>query len=441
MTTVLDDLEHGLRLALKEHEPGAPPAVKASEVEHSFVLRNLVDALVMMKLSSFEATQEHKAEGHASSIGWMKSNCGMDGRDAARYQRNSRRLKGMPLTEEALARGEITVRHVEVLHEAVRAVGEEAFQMGEEALVDGARQKRFSDFELSVRYFIVRVGPTKAKDDDDKNDEDRYASSSRTFQGNGVVDAQLPPVGFTLWDAELNRCMEFLYQQDWQAAKDRLGRRPLTSELDRTTRQRRADAMVLMAERSAAHDDDDLPPSRFTLLVHGDAELVGRLIEFLLDDLADGDEDPDAEPDLGDIEYGEHSLHELDDGTVVTVNTLLLALLTGAVRGVLFDPDGEVLRLGHEVYPFSRAQRIALAAKYRRCGHIYGCDRTNPGLQADHKLERARGGRTDVVNGDFLDGPHNRWKENTKDDRPEHPPDPGHRRLPPDTGPLPFLNR
>jgi hypothetical protein len=208
----------------------------------------------------------------------------------------------------------------------------------------------------------------------------------------------------------------------------------LQSELDRTTRQRRADAMVLMAERSAAHGDAELPPSRFTLLVHGDAELVGRLIEFLVDDLAGGD--PDAEPGLGQIEYGPDSLHELDDGTVVTVNTLLLALLSGVVRGVLFDPEGEVLRLGREHELFSRVQRIALAAKYRRCGHIFGCDRTNPGLQADHKLERARGGPTDTGNGDLLDGPHNRWKENAKHSRPEHPPDPGHRRLPPDTGPL-----
>jgi hypothetical protein len=429
------DVRDAVAVAQKVELAGASGGVKCAAVEFWARIRSVAEAELSLAVRAFESTQEFRVEGHASSVGWMKSHCGMDGRDAARVQRNSRRLKAMPLTEEALSRGEITMRHVEVLHEAVRAVGEDLFRMGEEALVDNAVLQRFSDFEHSVRYFIVRVGPRKAKENDDENTDNRYASSSRTFEGNGVVDAQLEPIGFTLWDAELNRCMDHLFEQDWAAAKDRLGRRPLQSELDRTTRQRRADAMVLMAQRSAAHGDDDLPPSRFTLLVHGDAELVGRLIEFLLDDLAA--DDPDAEPDLGRIEYGEHSLHELDDGTVVTVNTLLLALLSGVVRGVLFDPHGEVLRLGHQQQLFSKVQRIALAAKYRRCGHIFGCDRTNPGLQADHKLERARGGPTDIDNGDLLDGPHNRHKENTKDDRPEHPPDPGHRRLPPDTGPLP----
>jgi hypothetical protein len=356
----LADARHALQVAGKVDLAGAPGAVKCAAVEFYAEARNMLDGQQASALAAFEATQEHRVEGHSSPVGWMKSHCGMDGRDAARVQRNSRRLKAMPLTEEALSRGEITMRHVEVLHEAVRAVGEDLFRMGEEALVDNAVLQRFSDFEHSVRYFIVRVGPRKAKEDDDENTDNRYASSSRTFEGNGVVDAQLEPIGFTVWDAELNRCMDHLFEQDWAAAKDRLGRRPLQSELDRTTRQRRADAMVLMAQRSAAHGDDDLPPSRFTLLVHGDAELVGRLIEFLLDELAT--DDPDTEPDLGRIEYGEHSLHELDDGTVVTVNTLLLALLSGAVRGVLFDPDGEVLRLGHQQQLFSRAQRIALAA-------------------------------------------------------------------------------
>lgn len=430
------DVRDDIEVALKVDLHGAPSEMKCGAVAFWVWLRNVAEAGLTSALIAFEATQEHAAEGHAAPTGWMKSNCRMDGRDAARVQRNVRRARHLPLALEALGRGEISMSHLEVLAKAQREVGEERFAFGEETLVAVAIEKRFADFVHAVEYFVVRAAPRDAEAQARRNLEDRFASSSRTFGGNGVVDAQMEPIGFTLWDAELNRCMDFLYEKDRAEARDRLGRRPLDAELGRTVRQRRADAMVLMAERSAAYGDADLPPSRFTLLVHGDAGLVGRLIQFVLDDLAEHADDSDHEPDLGDIEYGENSLHELDDGTVVTVNTLLLALLTGTIRGVYFDPDGEVLRLSRKYRFANDAQRLATAAKYRRCCHPHGCDRKNPGLQADHAVEWDDGGLTDADNLQPLDGGHNVWKTNNKH-RPHPPPDPGARRVPPDTGPLP----
>ena len=186
-------------------------------------------------------------------------------------------IKTMPLVDEASERGEITGSHVEYLHRAQQLVGEEAFAQGRGALlVDAAVEQRFTDFVRTLEYFVVRVQPGDAESRARQALDDRYASSSRTFGGNGVVDAQFDPIGFTLWDAELRRCYDALYLKDRAEAKERLGRRPLDTELGRTARQRRCDAMLLMAERSAAHGDAELGPSRFTLLVHGDAELVGR---------------------------------------------------------------------------------------------------------------------------------------------------------------------
>ena len=49
---------------------------------------------------------------------------------------------------------------------------------------------------------------------------------------------------------------------------------------------------------------------------------------------------PRTSRDLEQVELTPESLHELDDGTVVTVNTIVLAILTGTVRGYLYDPDG-----------------------------------------------------------------------------------------------------
>ncbi len=120
---------------------------------------------------------------------------------------------------------------------------------------------------------------------------------------------------------------------------------------------------------------------------------------------------------------------------MVTINTIVLALLTGTVSGILYDPDGEVIRLGKERRLFNRAQARALRAKYRRCAHPYGCDRSHPFLQSDHVVEHTDGGPTELTNGQGLDGGHNIWKTNHKHDPPPDNPDRNQRRLPPRVGP------
>jgi hypothetical protein len=239
----------------------------------------------------------------------------------------------------------------------------------------------------------------------------------------------MPSVAFTIWQNELERLMEVEYQEDVAQAHDRLGRRPLASELSRTTRQRRVDAMEEMAKRSGAYNGADLGPTNFTLIVHGDTELVARLLAVVLD------EDATIE-DLEQLEVPEGAIHELDDGTVVTLNTLLLALLTGMVRGILYDPQGEILRYGPARRLFSPAQAQALRAKYRRCGHPHGCDRTGSLLQTDHITEHQHGGPTDTANGQPLCGPHNRWKTNHQGHPPpDGPIDQDQRRARPHPGP------
>ena len=412
----LEDLEHSLDLANKATYHGLPGVTKADALATASRLRNKLDALDASIITAFESTQEHRAEGHASVIGWLQHHRREHNDDAAARRRLAKRIRVMPRTEQALTEGEITSHHVDVLHRAWRMVGAEAFAIGEQALVDAAVVKRFADFARLVEYFIYAVGPQEAADREQKQYEERYASSSRTLDGCGKVDAWMPAIPFTFWQAELERLMEVLYQEDRAEARDRLGRQPLPSELTRTTRQRRVDAMSRMAERSAAFDEPDGPgPSRFVLNVHADEDLVARLIAAILDD----ESTPET---IEEIELTPDSLHELDDGTVVTVNTLLLAILTGAVRGSLYDPDGVPLRFGRERRLFTRSQADALRARFRRCCHPYGCDRAGPSLQSNHTPEWQRGGQTDIDMANAECGPHNRWYSNTYGEPPpRHP--------------------
>ncbi len=432
MISELDDLEHHLDLANKASLVGTPSEVKAEAMARVARLRNKFDALGAGVMDSFEATREHRAEGHGSPVDWLKHHARVKGPDAARQRRLAGWLRDLPAARDAVTDGTITAEHVSVLARARDLVGEEVFADLEEGLLDVARRDRFCDFERTVEYWVIRARPTDAAARERQAVEDRGATSVRSRGGVGVVKAEMDPVSFVPWQAELERVMDHLLEADRAEARDRLGRAPLASELRRSVRQRRHDAMVEMARRSAAFGDQDLGAAPVCLNVFGNLELVAKILERIVQALAGG------EPfDLDDLEYGPDSLHELEDGTVVTVNTILLALLTGTVRGVLFDPDGELLRHGRARRLFTPAQAQAIRAKFRRCAHPFGCDRTGARLQSDHHDEWDDGGPTDCQNGRCLCRTHNLWKTNHKHDPPPDDPDGGQRRRPPDPGPPP----
>ena len=436
MTDELADLEHALDLALKVDFASVPGAGKEDDLLTVSRIRNKVDVLDHRVLGPFDAAQQHRAQGHTSPVGWLEHNTHAHGDDAARRRRLSRRLRRHPVAEAALAAGEITARHIDVLDKARRAVSDTAYRIAEQVLVDTAVTKRFDDFARTIDYFIARARP----DDPEKREEDQirdqWCSSSRTLDGCGKVDAWLPPLAFTIFDEELRRLAEHLYRHDVAEATERLGRRPRPDELARDARQRRAAALELMAKRSAAHADAEVPASRFVINLHCGAGLMLQVLERLIDALRAGG---DEEIDLEGITLGPEDLCEDDDGNLITVNTLVLAILTGRVRGYLYDPDGVPLRYGRARDLFTKDQADSLRARYRRCAHPYGCGRTGHRLQSNHTIERRHGGPTDVDNGDPQCGPHNRWHTNTFGQPPPHGPiDRDQRRLPPDFGPLDF---
>jgi hypothetical protein len=340
--------------------------------------------------------------------------------------------KQMPAVHDALVDGRISLDHVSALDRARRLLGDERWQIAQRPLLAAAQDRRFDDFLRAVEYFLIRARAGDAAERERQQHADRWAKSSRTLGGCGYTESWLPPVGYTTYVTELHRLADHLLTQDRIEARERLGREPSDDELSRTPQQRLADAKVLMAERSAAFGDDDLPASSIVLNVHADAETVAAILDELHRAL-DADAD---ELDLGSIQYPDDSLHELEDGTPITVNTLVLAILTGTVRGILYDPEGVILRYGRARRIHSPDQRASLLAKYRRCAHPYGCGRTGRRLQADHEPEWEDGGLTDTDEATMRCPPHNRWKHRAKNKPPpDGRLDQDQRRTPPRLGP------
>src|SRR5262245_18833524 len=327
----LEDLEHHLDLANKANLIGATSQDKAAALAAMDRLRNKFDALDAATVRDFEATAEYRAEGHSSSVDWRKHHSKVKGATASRARKLAGWMSALPRAAEALRAGALTADHLQVLARAQRLLGEDVFADLETDLVELARRQRFGDFERTVDYWIVRADPAGAAGRERRAHHDRHASSTPRPGGGGRVQGEFDAPGWEHWQSELDRLMDHLLEEDRAEARDRLGRAPLASELRRDAGQRRLDAMELMAQRSAAYGDADLPAAP-PVCLNVIADL--RTVELVLARLIEALEQAGGGPvDLDDLHYDHDSLHELEDGTVVTVNTILLALLTGTVRG------------------------------------------------------------------------------------------------------------
>ena len=86
----------------------------------------------------------------------------------------------------------------------------------------------------------------------------------------------------------------------------------------------------------------------------------------------------------------------------------------------------------------SGAASDAIRARFRRCGHPFGCDRSPPLVQGDHTVEWEDGGETNADEATLRCGSHNIWTTNHKRAlRVSRALDFGQRRVGPDPGPPP----
>ena len=165
-----------------------------------------------------------------------------------------------------------------------------------------------------------------------------------------------------------------------------MGREPLLGELARTPAQRRADAAVQMALRSAAMPEGArLPEPAFVVRVD-DQTFSGVLCE-------------------------------LASGTVVTPGTLVSWAAEGWVQRIVFDGKGRGIDVGPRRRIFDGATReIILSRGDRECYHPY-CEKRAVDCQVDHVQPFSEDGLTVQDNGRPACGFHNRLRNR----RPQPP--------------------
>jgi len=277
--------------------------------------------------------------------------------------RRARQLRSMPATAAALAAGELSPDHVDLLAKANRPWRTAIFADHEQTLVEECTGLRFFDARKMVDYWCARVDSDAAEDQAERQRDAAHLSVSSTIDGTVVVNGVLDPIGGSIVENEVTRLERGLYLADQRDG------------VARTASQRRAAALVEMATRSAtAPADGRRPKPLFTALV-GDTTVS--------------------------------QLCELANGTVVTPGQLVRWIGDADLESVLFDGPSTVISVSHR-RSFTGAVRRAVEVRDRHCQHTSGCDVPADQCDVDHIVPHAANGPTSQFNGKLECPPHNR---------------------------------
>jgi hypothetical protein len=297
--------------------------------------------------------------------------------------RRARQLRSMPHTAAALASGALSPDHVDLLGRANHGNRSELFADHEATLVQQCQLLRFPDACRMVDYWRQRADAEATEDEAERLHAARHATVATTIDGVVDVRAVLDPVGGAAFKAELDRLERQLYLADKNSGNVR------------TVGQRRADALVEMADRSRTTKPGGLRPRPLITVLVGETSFA--------------------------------HVCELSAGTVIAPGQIVPLLSQADLERVVFDGPDRVIAVSRR-RRFTGALRRAIEVRDRHCQHPSGCDEPAENCDVDHKLPYADGGETSQENGELKCRPQNRDKAK-RDKKP--------RRQPPDQRPPP----
>jgi hypothetical protein len=277
--------------------------------------------------------------------------------------KRARRLRSMPHVRDALAAGDLSPDHVDLLAKANQPWRNADFANHEEMLVGQCKILRFRDARKMVDYWCVRADADAAEDRAERQRNAAELNVSSTLDGTVVVNGVLDPIGGSIVSDEIGRIERELYVADKRDG------------VTRTASQRRAAALVEMATRSATVPADGRRPRPLFTAHVGDATMS--------------------------------HLCELSNGTIVTPGSIFQYAGDADLEVVLFDGPSTVISVSHR-RTFTGALRRAVQVRDRHCQHESGCDVPADDCDIDHVVPHAANGPTSQFNGKVECHPHNR---------------------------------
>jgi Domain of unknown function (DUF222)/HNH endonuclease len=340
-------------------------------------LRSQLDYAISTSAESFDQWGPWLSSGAQTSTAWVDTTCHIPKKEAKAQLRRGRALPGLPLVAEAWAAGDIGAAQVDVFLGLKRPVTEEALCRDEAILVDLARTMKFAEFATAANYWEQHADQDGSDEAAEARKAQRDVYLAPSLNGTFLGKMNLDPIGGSIVYNELKRIEDELFKADWAEAKERLGREPHADELARTPAQRRADALVEMAARSAALPDG--------------ARLLEPLFTVVID-----------YPTL------EGLFCQLDPGPVITPGSLVPWMTRANFERIVFAPKKRIECSVTSRF-FTGATRRALEVRDRQCQHEY-CDLPAEYCEIDHIVPYSEGGLTEQENGQVLCSFHNKQR-------------------------------
>jgi hypothetical protein len=349
-------------------------------------------AAVESRLLAAVDRRRHYAEhGFLTTASWLAASDNTPVGEARSEVGVARRLGSMPATTAALAAGDITAGHARRLADLAGPTTAAAFADSEAFLVGQAREQRWADFTRVCAYWL-REARADAADSDAADREHRRVDLYDGLRGTGILAGELTPVAKATVRSALERIEAELFEADWAAARAEHGDAATPARLARTARQRRHDALVEMARRSATAPSDGKRPRPLVTVLCG-YEAFAKICE-------------------------------LADGTLLSDETVASLLDEAVIERIVLDGPSRVLDLGR-ARRFVGAARRAVEVRDRHCTGP-GCHVPAGRCHIDHIHRYRDGGTTRPDNGQALCGPHNRLRERQPPQPPpRHPTDNG----------------
>jgi len=287
--------------------------------------------------------------------------------DAHRLVHRARALEAMPAATKAYTAGEITGAHVDLVARCDRTWRNTTFAESEAVLVDSCKTPWFDNARRAIDYWKQLADRDTCDDDAELDREGRHASMAIGWRGVGVLNAVFDPVAAETFRTELDRLGERLRLQDQHDGTVR------------TVQQRRCDALVEMATRSASAPAGGLRPRPLFTVTIG-------------------------------IDPFNH-LCETAAGTVIAPGLLIPLLSDADIERIVYDPPNRTIEASHR-RTFTGALRRIIEIRDRHCQHESGCDIPAYRCDIDHIVPYSEGGITSLCNGQLLCATHNRITKN-----------------------------
>lgn len=337
--------------------------------------RNRLKAAVARAVGELDETRAFDATGAGTAAGWLTHRCHLPSSEAKAQVRRGRALRELADDMAAVCEdGEVGPAQAGLLGPLLRdPVVRKAVREHEELLVDQAGRLTFLAFKRALAYLVQLADPEGAEARRARRD----ASLVQSFDGTWLGQMTLDPIAGAIVRGEIDRLDQAGFEAGWTEATGRLGREPKPHELSRTAAQRRADARVEMARRSAATPFDARIP----------ASLISVLVDFPT--MAGG-------------------ICELANGTPVTPGSPLPHLDEALVERAVWRSPVRV-EVSAKARLFKGATRRAIELRDRVCQHRY-CEIPASRCQADHILSYREGGPTTQANGRLACNRHNRLR-------------------------------